>query len=311
MLTKENVSTYFSENAKAWLADAYEQSGHNYPTPYHRLRVLRKILGKLDDVNKIVDVGCGGGQVAIALAKQGYNVLGIDESENMINSAFESVGKQDKKIQSNVSLLKQSIYDIDVQDYDSMTAMGVIGYLASDKTLFDIAYKSLKNGGYFIVSFRNKIFDLCSISDYTLRDIDNGEFKELHDEYKQLLSDAIPNNVTLEFVQSLHAITGAMLESRINESAPTERPSKQNNINYIGQCDPRQSTPSQVKETALQSGFKTISLHGIHPHVINPYFNKLLPATIYNQISDALIPLEDTKASLTWSSVFIGVFKKI
>lgn len=311
MLTKENVSTYFSENAGAWISDAYEQSGHNYPTPYHRLRVLKKIFHQLDGVNKIADIGCGGGQVAIALAEQGYDVLGIDESENMLDNAREAVKKRDERTQSNVNFLKQSIYDIDIQDFDSMTAMGVIGYFPSDRVLFDIANKSLKKDGYFIVSFRNKIFDLCSVSNYTLRDIDNGEIQEIYDEYRQLLSSNISNDKTLDFIRSLHDITGVMLENGLKKDATIERPSKQNNIEYIGECDPRQSTPNQVKETALQSGFKTIGLHGIHPHLVSPHLNKLLPATVYNQLSDALTPLEDSDVSLTWSSVFIGVFQKI
>ncbi|MDC0966624.1 class I SAM-dependent methyltransferase [Alphaproteobacteria bacterium] len=310
MSTKNNVSKYFSDNAGAWLADAYEQSGYNYPTPFHRLRVLKKIIVELEGVRKVLDIGCGGGQVAISLAGLGYQVIGVDESENMISSALNSLENQDEQIKQNLRFVKQSIYDFDMMNFDALTAMGVIGYFPSDKTLFDIAFKRLTKNGYFIASFRNKLFDLCSISNYTIRDIKDGDIERLIGEFKAIASEPISQETVEEFVGALHLITGKILENGFDQSLSSERPSKQQHMEYVGNCDPRQSTPAEVKSIASAAGFETISINGVHPHFLNPYLNRLLPATVYNQLSDALIPLESSSVALTWSSVFIGVFKK-
>lgn len=311
MFTENNVSNYFSDNADAWLVDAYEQSGYHYPTPFHRLRVLNKILKEVSGVKKVLDLGCGGGHVALSLAGQGYDVLGIDGSENMIARALDALEKQDLQTKTNAKFKRQSIYELDVQGYDATTAMGVIGYFPSDKTLFDIACKTLVTGGYFIVSFRNKLFDLCSISDYTKRDVENGEFERLCAEFQIKSTEMVPREALIDFIKSLHSITGRILEQGIHESATTERPSKNRNIDYVGRCDPRQSTPDELVSCALNAGFEFVSMHGIHPHIANPHLNKLLPATIFNQLSDSLLSLENTSVSLTWSSVCIGVFKKV
>ena len=311
MLTKDTVASYFSDNAQAWLADAYEQSGFNYPTPFHRLRVLKRVFGSLQGVNQVVDIGCGGGQVAMSLGELGYNVIGIDQSANMIANATDLLEKQNEVVRSNVRFRHESIYDLDLHGMDAVTAMGVIGYFPSDLSLFEIANKSLKKGGYFVVSFRNRLFDLCSISDYTRRDIESGAWARLIEEFRAASNENLSREQLMNFVQTLHRITGNILQNGLDETGPTDRPSKQKNVEYIGQCDPRQSTPDEVREISKQAGFKVVSFHGIHPHFANPHLNKLLPPTIFNQLSDSLIPLEDTKISLTWSSVFLGVFQKI
>ena len=60
-----------------------------------------------------------------------------------------------------------------------------------------------------------------------------------------------------------------------------------------------------------KSNFNTIKFYGVHPHIIDPELNKMLPKKIFNQISDALTAFEEEKISLVWSSVFISVLKKI
>ena len=56
--------------------------------------------------------------------------------------------------------------------------------------------------------------------------------------------------------------------------------------------------------------FNCLSLHGVHPHLIDPNFNKILPPKVFNTLSECLEPLEDHPASLAISSVIMGVFKK-
>ena len=53
----------------------------------------------------------------------------------------------------------------------------------------------------------------------------------------------------------------------------------------------------KLKLNAKKFGFKLNSLHGVHPHLIDPNLNKLLPPQVFNKLSDCLKPLEDHSVS--------------
>lgn len=55
------------------------------------LAYLKKILNKKQ---RILDIACGYGRFAIPLAKQGYNIQGIDLSSNLLNEAKRNAKKE-------------------------------------------------------------------------------------------------------------------------------------------------------------------------------------------------------------------------
>jgi SAM-dependent methyltransferase len=76
----------------------YEQLFTNYALKYDQESFISGTLGECDFLEKelnfnknlkILDVGCGTGRHSIELAKRGYNVVGIDLSESMLNRAKE------------------------------------------------------------------------------------------------------------------------------------------------------------------------------------------------------------------------------
>lgn len=302
-------SDYFKDNAESWLLDAYEQSGYNYPTPYHRLRVLKNIL-LLIDVNKLMDLGCGGGQLAIALAKEGINVHGVDQSEKMITSAISELSKQSTQIRERITFECNPIDAIMVSDkYDAVTAMGLIGYFDNDASLFEIASKYLRDKGYFIVSFRNRLFNLFSISHRTIREVDEGNFDSLVQESSDIYHEIDIEDLRL-FLSQLHEVSGLLLKDETLHCQSKESPSTKQGKSYVANYEARQTTPKEAIEMANQFGFKTLFFRGVHPHFTVPGLNQMLPPQVYNRLSDSLIPLEANPISLLWSSVFIGVFQK-
>ena len=84
-MSNDKVTDFFDGNAELWVLNGYNDDGYNYPVALHRLRVIKKILSNFGSGLKIADLGCGGGNVSLALAELGHNVTGIDEAENMIN----------------------------------------------------------------------------------------------------------------------------------------------------------------------------------------------------------------------------------
>ncbi len=178
----ESVKAYFEKNAESWLLDAYEQAGFNYPTPYHRLRVVKECIPRLDGVHRILDVGCGGGQVTFDLAEAGFEVLGIDQSATMIERANAAAAKLSEATRSRVAFQRKSLEEVRGDAYDVTLAMGLIGYLSSDEFFFERSARLLRDQGYAIVSFRNRLFNLYSISDRTIKEIEGGHFLQLAQE---------------------------------------------------------------------------------------------------------------------------------
>ena len=51
-----------------------------------------------EDVKTVVDCACGTGAIALRLAQAGYNIIGIDASEEMLRIAAEKARKMGKRI---------------------------------------------------------------------------------------------------------------------------------------------------------------------------------------------------------------------
>lgn len=308
MQNKINPGKYFEENSESWLLDAYEQSGYNYPTPYHRLRVLKDILRQVE-VKTIIDLGCGGGQLAITLAREGYHVYGVDQSKKMIAHAQAELAGQSAAIRNRITFELKPIEALEVmENYDAVTAMGLIGYLPDDAELFKISSRVLKNKGYLIVSFRNRLFNLFSISHRTVREVVQGNFPALVQEASELYHE-IGIEETRAFLARLHEITGMLLSEDLLDQSK-ESPSIKQGKHYSSDFEARQTTPQEAKKVAEEHGFATLFFRGVHPHFCVPRLNWMLPPQVYNRLSDSLIPLETDPISLLWSSVFIGVFQK-
>lgn len=130
---------------KKW-TDFIEKTGPSILNFYSNQSVSKKN-------KRILDLCCGTGQLASIFLKKGYNVTGIDLSENMLYYAKENNKKYVKKSKaefikgnaSDFSLNKK--YGLVVSTYDSLN------HLEDEKSLkkcFQLVYKVLSKGGFFI-----------------------------------------------------------------------------------------------------------------------------------------------------------------
>ena len=76
----------------------YESLFENYAHKYDKESFVQGTVGECDfieqEINrdkslKVIDIGCGTGRHAIELTKRGYNVTGVDLSEDQIKRAKE------------------------------------------------------------------------------------------------------------------------------------------------------------------------------------------------------------------------------
>lgn len=105
---------------------------------------------------KVLDVGCGEGFYAIYLAKKGFEVTGIDISENAIKLAKENSKKQGvniKFIPIDITNLKE------IDKFDFVFEWAILHHIMPErrKEYLDNIKKSLnKKGKYLSVCFNNQ-----------------------------------------------------------------------------------------------------------------------------------------------------------
>lgn len=109
------------------------------------------------DGNKVLDVACGTGEFTVRLAKQGYNVTGVDLSEEMLSMAKEKA----EVAKVTVPFYHQNMIELEMaEQFDSIVIFcDSLNYLPHEEDVqatFKRVHEHLKQGGLFM-------FDVHSI----------------------------------------------------------------------------------------------------------------------------------------------------
>ena len=96
---------------------------------------------------RVLEVGCGNGKTAVALAKRGYRVTGMDFSQKAIDICRELILDAD--------FVCASVLNIPFENgsFDGISAFHVLEHLTDeelDKASEEL-YRVMKNGGYLLV----------------------------------------------------------------------------------------------------------------------------------------------------------------
>ena len=149
----------------------YEKLFVNFAKKYDKEVFTQGTLGECDFIEKeiegnkdiaILDMGCGTGRHSIELTKRGYNVTGVDLSENMLGSARKKAEEHGLSIDfqqgDNRELSFRSEFDLVI-----MLCEGGFSLMETDEMNFQIlqsAAKALKPGGTFIFTCLNGLFPI-------------------------------------------------------------------------------------------------------------------------------------------------------
>lgn len=147
--------------------DWWEQSSEGYqrsckiPADIHygpgapneqKLKLLGNLKGK-----KVLEIGCGGAQCGIAMAKKGAKVTGIDISEEQLKFA-EKLAKKNKVkikfIQGDIKSLKQ----IKSNSQDVVFTAWALHYVDDLKKCFKEVFRVLKKKGQFVAALPHPFY---------------------------------------------------------------------------------------------------------------------------------------------------------
>lgn len=138
--------------------------------PYEALAAVYDRLGEKPDYNEyaaffsaccaryaispslVLDLGCGTGAMTLALAARGYDMIGVDGSEQMLSRAFERMYQEGK---SGILFLQQDMREFEL--YGTVGAvvstLDCVNYLTEDGDLdkcFSLVHNYLDPDGLFL-----------------------------------------------------------------------------------------------------------------------------------------------------------------
>jgi len=174
-------------------AEVYATGG--YPHYSQKMaELLPDVLGKFNlHPRKVLDLACGEGTFAVALAKLGYQVTGYDKSNSMLGWAKKRAGREGVQIDFRQGDMRdipfQAEFDLVTSWYDSLN------YLLTEQDLkntFQNVYDALVKEGSFVFDM-NTIHQLAvnwqTPPSYIQRD-DEKIFEVHRTEYDQALNIA-------------------------------------------------------------------------------------------------------------------------
>jgi SAM-dependent methyltransferase len=209
----------------------YELLFENYAQKYDKECYVQGTIGECDFIeqelsfdkySRIIDVGCGTGRHSIELTKRGYNVTGVDLSENQIKRAREKAREAGVPIDFQIQDARNLSFDGEF-DLAIMLCEGGFSLMETDEMNFQIlqnATRALKDKGKLIFTALNGLFPLfhsvnefydsmkkegqsqckeCSFDLMTFRDHNTAEFEDDAGNKKELKCNEryyVPSEIT-------------------------------------------------------------------------------------------------------------------
>ena len=127
-------------NKNEWNADKYNK--HANFVSNLALNVL-KLLNPLQD-EKILDLGCGDGTLAVEIKKFNANVVAVDLSQSMVEKTKK------KGIDASVMSVTELTF---INEFDAVFSNAVLHWVVDSETAIIKIFNSLKNNGRFIAEF--------------------------------------------------------------------------------------------------------------------------------------------------------------
>jgi 2-polyprenyl-3-methyl-5-hydroxy-6-metoxy-1,4-benzoquinol methylase len=129
---------------------------------------------------RILDIGCGTGRHSIELASRGYNIVGIDLSESLLNRAKEKASEQKLQIEFQKHDARKLPFRHEF-DLAIMICEGAFSLMETDEMNFQIlqnAADALRQGGKLIFTTLNALFPLFhSVKDFYDSNAEEGKAK--------------------------------------------------------------------------------------------------------------------------------------
>lgn len=272
METKQQQETlnYFDAFAKDWKEKAMGQKYAKVNIINQRNGYVLEVIKSRSENLKTLDVGCGTGELVHDIARLNIPAVGIDFANEMIKQANEI--SAESKLES-ATFVCASVFDYPMEEssYDVISANGFIEYISHEQLdqFITIAAKALRKDGSLVLGSRNRLYNIVSMNQYAIDEINSGNVEKLLKESIQ-----VANMTDLNDLLTV-------------DSAPLENPEKTHQDTGIAVTTRYQFTPSQLAKMLHAKGFEVKELCPIHIHGVTPAFKAAHPP-VHHTISNLL-----------------------
>lgn len=304
------TQNYFNLRAKDWSVSSYKQMNEyvQYPSSAVRDSIVLSEIDKLKKPLRILDLGCGAGQMVIELLKRGHTVIGVDNAEAMIkvakkNAKAAGFNEEYFKI-ADIKEVTPEVYGT----FDVIVATGVIEYLNSDKFFLKKVGSLLKRNGHAFISCRNRFLNLVSGNDYTLSEIKKGNMLRLmkeHAEASKYSPLTIKESNALQ--HKVYAEIASFFENQNKHKSASRKLKKYTPF----PVDLKRifHTPNELDRIAHTNGMKLDYAVYFHLHPFASMYQQQF-SFVYNQISLLMQPLGYTPLGSSLASGFVAILQK-
>ncbi|HNV84722.1 MAG TPA: bifunctional 2-polyprenyl-6-hydroxyphenol methylase/3-demethylubiquinol 3-O-methyltransferase UbiG, partial [Arenimonas sp.] len=155
-MTNENVSRAEIDKFAALANRWWDENGPQKPLHHLNPARLGYVVKQLPlRGRKVLDVGCGGGLLSEAMAREGAEVVALDLAAELIEIAklhlYESNVKVDYRLQSVESLAEEM-----TGQFDAITCMEMLEHVPDPSSILRACEKLLKPGGKLFISTLNR-----------------------------------------------------------------------------------------------------------------------------------------------------------
>ncbi len=175
MTTKQQREAldYFTTHADDWRSKADGLGCGKVNVIEQRNEYVVQVANQHPGLGRFLDVGCGTGELVCQVAGLGADAVGVDYAPAMIDLASKKAAVAEI---ARANFTCASIFDFRVQpeSYDLIAANGFIEYLSQPQLIdfFDLVADALAPGGSLVVGSRNRLFNLVSMNDFTLQELE-------------------------------------------------------------------------------------------------------------------------------------------
>ena len=153
----QKVKNYYNEVADEY-NDMFYVRKDEYPPLKYRHKYMFNMISEeiINQECKILDIGCGPGEMCIDLAKKYNDIYGVDISEEMIRIAKKKTENLD--IKGSITYEVGDIENLNYEDsfFDAIICSGVVEYLHNDENWGKELKRILKPNGILIINVTNK-----------------------------------------------------------------------------------------------------------------------------------------------------------
>ncbi len=155
---QEQVNAYFQSQSLYW-KDIY--TANDVYAEIHRDR-YRVVLDWIDSLalapgSQVLEIGCGAGFMAIALAQRGFRVHAIDSTDAMIEQARRHAEQVEVTNLLSLSIGDTSALTFKDESFDLVLAIGVIPWIEQAELAMQEMARVTRSGGYVLLTADNQV----------------------------------------------------------------------------------------------------------------------------------------------------------